>query len=92
MNDLQRVSGSGGSRLYDGANTYKTSDGTLNKGTISIFIRANQAAMITSMKINGIATTLKPVGSDLLAGDFYTFSNEITEIVIAGGSFIGYQG
>ena len=92
MKDEQRMmAGAGGSRLYVGAATYKTSDGTLNKGTRSIFIRADQAAMITSMKVNGIAVTTAPTGSDLLAGDFFTFPNDLTEIVTAGGSFIGYQ-
>jgi len=89
--EIKMMAGSGGSRLYDGAATYKTSDDTLNIGTRSIFIRVVQAAMITSMKVNGVAVTKKPVGSDLLAGDFFTFTNDITEIVIAGGSFIGYQ-
>jgi len=86
------MAGAGGSKLYVGAATYKTSDGTLNKGTLSIYIRADQAAMITSMKVDGNAVTVPPVGSDLLAGDFFTFHKAVTEIVIAGGSFIGYQG
>jgi hypothetical protein len=90
-NEIKMMSGSGGSRLYEGAATYKTADGSLNPGTRSIYIRADQAAMITSMKVGGAALALKPVGSSLLAGDFFTFSDEITEIVIAGGSFIGYQ-
>lgn len=90
-NEIRMMSGSGGSRLYVGAATYKTSDGTLNEHTRSISIRETQAAMITSMKVNGIAVTDAPVGSDLLAQDFYTFPKEVTEIVLSGGSFIGYQ-
>lgn len=90
-NELRLMSGSGGSRLYVGAATYKTSDGTLNAGTRSIFVRADQLAMITSMKVDGVAVVVTPVGSDLLAGDFFTFEKDITEIVLAGGSFIGYQ-
>jgi hypothetical protein len=90
-NEIRMMSGSGGSRLYEGAGTFKTSDGTLNDKTRSIFIRADQTAMITSMKINGVVLALKPVGANLLATDFYTFSDKITEIVLAGGSFIGYQ-
>ena len=93
MKDEQRMmAGAGGSRLYVGAGTYKTSDGTLNNGTRSIFIRADQAAMITSMKVDGTAVSLKPTGADLLAGDFYTFGGYLTEIVTTGGSFIGYEG
>jgi hypothetical protein len=90
-NEIRMMSGAGGSRLYVGAGTFKTSDGTLNANTRSIFIRVDQSAMITSMKIAGVSLTLKPVGADLLAGDFYTFSDKITEIITAGGSFIGYQ-
>ena len=96
MDELRQIAGAGGSKLYVGAGTYKVSDGTLNKGTRVIFIRADQVAMITSMKIKdynetAVAVTGGPVGSDLLAGDFYTFKYAIDEIVIAGGSFIGYQ-
>lgn len=92
MTDADRMSaGAGGSRLYVGAGTYKTSDGTLNKGTRSIYIRVDQLAMITSHKVNGVAVTNKPTGSDLLAGDFFAFPALLTEIIIAGGSFIGYQ-
>ena len=90
-NEIKMMSGSGGSRLYVGTATYKTSDGTLNTGTRSIYIRVDQAAMITSMKVNDVAVTDTPVGSDLLALDFFTFENDITEMVVAGGSFIGYQ-
>ena len=89
--EIKMMAGSGGSRLYVGAATYKTSDDSLNIGTRSIYIREDQSAMITSMKVNGIALTKTPVGSDLKAQDFFTFSDDITEIVIAGGSFIGYQ-
>jgi hypothetical protein len=90
-NELRMMAGAGGSRLYEGSGTFKTSDGTLNEHTRSIFVRADQSAMITSMKVNGVALALKPVGSDLKAGDFFTFSDSITEIVLAGGSFIGYE-
>ena len=90
-NEIRMMAGAGGSRLYEGAGTFKTSDSTLNDKTRSIYIRADQTAMITSMKIAGISLSLKPVGADLLATDFYTFSDKITEIIIAGGSFIGYQ-
>jgi hypothetical protein len=91
MNEIKMMSGSGGSRLYNAAGTYKISDGTLNEGTRSIFIREDQAAMITSMKVNDVAVTNKPVGEALKTSDFYTFSDQITEIVISGGSFIGYE-
>lgn len=90
-NEIRMMAGSGGSRLYVGAATYKTSDDSLNEHTRSIFVRADQAAMITSMKVKDVAVIKTPVGSDLLAGDFFTFDDEITEIVLAGGSFIGYQ-
>jgi hypothetical protein len=91
MNEIKMMSGSGGSRLYVGANTFKTSDSTLNDDTRSIFIREDQVAMITSMKVKGVALAVAPVGSDLKANDFFTFNDEVTEIVISGGSFIGYQ-
>ena len=90
-NEIRMMSGSGGSKLYVGAATYKTSDSTLNTGTRSIYIRADQAAMITSMKVDDVAVTGAPVGSDLKAMDLFTFDGELTEIVLAGGSFIGYQ-
>jgi hypothetical protein len=94
--EIQMMSASGGSELYVGAHTFKTSDGTLESGTKSIFIREDQSAQITSMKVNDVAVTAAAdgkgiVGADLKAGDFFTFKNEITEIVQAGGSFIGYQ-
>jgi hypothetical protein len=90
-NEIRMMAGAGGSRLYEGATTFKTSDGTLNLHTRSIYVRADQAAMITSMKVNGVALALKPVAADLKAGDFFTFSDSITEIVLTGGSFIGYE-
>jgi hypothetical protein len=90
-NEIKMMAGSGGSRLYVGAHTFKISDQTLNENIRSIYIRADQSAMITSMKIAGVAEIVAPVGSDLLAGDFFTFKDELTEIVTAGGSFIGYQ-
>jgi predicted metal-dependent phosphotriesterase family hydrolase len=89
--ELQQIAGSGGSHLYVGAGTYKTSDGTLYEDTRSIYIRADQSAMITSMKVNGTSITRGIVGADLKANDFFTFEKAITEIVIAGGSFIGYS-
>lgn len=91
MNEIKMMSGSGGSRLYVGAATFKTSDGTLNDHTRSIYIREDQAAMITSMKVNGVVIAVTPVSSDLKAADFFTFSDDITEIVTSGGSFVGYQ-
>jgi len=96
MDEGRRVAGAGGSKLYVGAGTYSVAAGTLNKGTTSIYIRADQAAMITSAKttdynIAAVAITGAPIGSDLLLGDFFTFKNPLSEIVIAGGSFIGYQ-
>lgn len=90
-NEIKMMAASGGSNLYVGAATYKTSDSTLNEGTRSIYIRADQAAMITSMKVNDVAVTNGLIGADLLAGDFFTFAEDITEIVIAGGSFIGFE-
>ncbi len=95
-NALSRLAGDGGSNLYSGADTYKTSDGSLNKGTVAIYIREDQAAMITSAQMvdgNGtvIAVAGGHVGGDLKAGDYFTFPHELSEIVIAGGSFIGYQ-
>jgi hypothetical protein len=96
MNEIKMMSGSGGSRLYVGAHTFKTSDGTLNADTRSIYIREDQAAMITSMKVNGVALSAIAdgkgiIGAALKANDFFTFDAEITEIVCAGGSFIGYE-
>jgi hypothetical protein len=91
MDELKMMSGSGGSKLYVGAHTFRISDNTLNEGTRSIWIRETQSAMITSMKIAGVVQTGGLVGANLIAGDFFTFDQEITEIVVAGGSFIGYE-
>ena len=95
-NPLTRIAAEQGSDLYDGAGTYKVSDKSLKRNTRAIYVREDQAAMITSMKlmVRGTATvqTLELVGADLMAGDFFTFEYPIEEIVIAGGSFIGYQG
>jgi hypothetical protein len=97
MDEARRMSGAGGSELYVGAHTFRTSDATLKNGTYAIYIREDCSAMITSMKVNGTAVTATSggkgiPGADLKAGDFFTFGNQITEIVTAGGSFIGYQG
>ena len=96
QDDIKRLTGSKGSDLYDGAATYKTSDGTLMHGLVTIYIRESQAAMITSMKLlideKEVAYNhLNIVGAKLFAGDMYTFEYPICEIVIAGGSFIGYR-
>lgn len=91
-NLLEKIAGFNGSKLYVGAATYKTSDSTLRPGISRIYIREDQVAMVTSMKVNDIAEggngTI--VGKDLKAGDFYTFQGNISEIVISGGSFIGH--
>jgi hypothetical protein len=94
--EIQMVAGSGGSELYVGAHTFKTSDGTLYEDTRSIFIREDCSAMITSMKVKGVSMTSTTggkgiVGADLKAGDFFTFKAPVTEMVVAGGSFIGYS-
>ena len=85
------AAGSGGSHLYVGAHTFKISDSTLYEDTRSIYIREDCTAMITSMKVGGTSVTRGIVGADLKAGDFFTFEKAITEIVVAGGSFIGYS-
>jgi hypothetical protein len=95
-NVLSRIAGDAGSELYSGAGTYKTSDGSLKKDTVAIYVREDQAAMITSAKaVNNNGTTYDLAGNliagNLKAGDFFTFPHPISEIVIAGGSFIGYQ-
>jgi|ERR1035437_1229015 hypothetical protein len=89
--EIKMMAGSGGSQLYVGAHTFKTSDQSLNQGTRSIYIREDCLAMITSMKVNGVAQTGGKVAADLKTGDFFTFDAEITEIITAGGSFIGYE-
>jgi hypothetical protein len=88
--EIKMIAGSGGSKLY-ATGTFKTSDDTLNEGTRSIYVREDATAMITSMKVNGVSVTGSLVGANLKAGDFFTFDAEITEIVIAAGSFIGYE-
>jgi hypothetical protein len=97
MDPSRMMSGAGGSELYVGAHTFNKAAGTLKNGTFSIYIREDCSAMITSMKVGGVAVAASSngkgiPGADLKAGDFFTFAGEITEIVSAGGSFIGYQG
>ena len=98
MDELRQIAGAGGSGLYVGAGTYKTSDGTLKAGTRVIRVRADQAAMITSIKLlikgSEVAQTgaINFVGADLLKDDEIFYPHPISEIVIAGGSFIGYRG
>lgn len=89
--EIQMIAGSGGSHLYVGAHTFGTADKSLYEDTKSIYIREDCSAMITSMKVKGTVVTRGIVGADLKAGDFFTFENYITEIVTAGGSFIGYS-
>ena len=94
-NELSRIAASEGSELYSGAGTYKTSNGTLQHNTMSIYIREDQAAMITSAKclVNGSEVALSggKIASALKAGDYFTFKYPLSEIVISGGSFIGHQ-
>jgi hypothetical protein len=88
--EIQMMAGSGGCKLY-GTGTFKTSDSTLNEGTRSIFVREDATAMITSMKVAGVVYTGGIVGVNLKALDFFTFKADITEIVIAAGTWIGYE-
>ena len=95
-NPLMRIAAEMGSNLYDGAATY--TGATLATNIRSIYIREDQAAMITAYSLDVKGTTvaqtgaLSLVGKDLLAGDFYTFPYPLVSIQISGGSFIGYQG
>lgn len=87
---LRHISGADGSDLYVGAGTYKTSDGSLKANCRTIYIREDQTAMITSMKLAEAVHTGNKIGAALKAGDIFTFNDDITEIIISGGSFIGY--
>ena len=74
---------------------HKTSDGSLKKSTVAIYVREDQAAIIHFRKKLITMESTYDLAGNLIAGelkrqgDFFTFPHPITEIVIAGGSFIG---